>query len=462
MKDKLPVFQQKTILKKLFILFVGMFFTQYLAAQSAVLNTYIQEGINSNISLKQQSLQLQKAINSIEIARSNLSPKITFAPNYSLAAGGRSLQFPIGDLLNPVYSTLNQLTKSNNFPLVENVNVQFAPNNFQETVVKVQYPIFNSDIKYNILIQEDLLQTEQAKRKALEYELRHNITNAYYQYLRSLEGIRVLEDAKKLLESFLDFNRKLVKNQVTLKDVVLSSEYEISKLNQQITTAKKNSDLAKSYVNFLINRELSTGIQADTSFVSKLPKVTDLASLQQSATLNRPEFETIRMGLRVNETALQMAAKSAKLPQVFVGAVAGFQGFGYTFRNQGFGVIQAGLNWDLYHGKEKKRKAEAAAIEKRITESKLEQVKQQIQLQVMQAFLEYSAAQEAYQNAQEGIRHAEGLYKVVDSRYRNGSALYIEHLKAQTDVQTAKQMVVLAKYDVWIKKATLDKVSGVE
>jgi outer membrane protein TolC len=50
----------------------------------------------------------------------------------------------------------------------------------------------------------------------------------------------------------------------------------------------------------------------------------------------------------------------------------------------------------------------------------------------------------------------------VDSRYRNGSAIYIEYLKAQNDVQTAQQMASLAKYDLWIKKAMLDKVSGIE
>ncbi|MDP5139738.1 MAG: TolC family protein, partial [Spirosomaceae bacterium] len=167
-------------------------------------------------------------------------------------------------------------------------------------------------------------------------------------------------------------------------------------------------------------------------------------------------------GVRVNETAIELAERNAKLPQIFVGGNVGFQGFGYQFGNQGFGILQLGMQWDLYHGKEKQRKIEGAKIDKRIAESKIDQVKQQVQLQVAQAYYEFIAAEEAFVAAKDGVRQAEGVLKIVDSRYRNGSAIYIEYLKAQNDVQTAQQMASLTKYDLWIKKATLDKVSGVE
>lgn len=449
-------------MRRLLIILKLLIISELAVAQSVVLDNYIREGIVSNLTLKQQNIQLEKAINSIAIARSNLAPKITFAPTYSLAAGGRLLQFPIGDLLNPVYSTLNQLTQSENFPLVENVNEQLAPNNFHETVVNFQYPIFNSDIKYNILIQEGLLKTEEAKRKALVYELRNDIRVAYYQYLQSLEAISVLNNGKGLLEKFAKLNQKLVKNQVALKDVVLSAEYEVSKIKQQIAEAEKNSKTARSYFNFLINRELENDIEIDTAFINTLPRVGELTFLKQSAVRNRPEFATLQAGMRVNETAIQLVERSAKLPEVYIGGNAGFQGFGYSFVDQGFGILQLGLKWDLYHGKEKKRKVEAAKIDKRITASRIDQIKQQVQLQVARAYYDFVAAEEAFVAAKDGVRQAEGVLKIVDSRYRNGSAIYIEYLKAQNDVQTAQQMASLTKYDLWVKKAMLDKVSGVE
>jgi outer membrane protein len=41
--------------------------------------------------------------------------------------GGRFFNIPVGDLLNPVYSTLNAITQLELFPQIENVNQNFFP-----------------------------------------------------------------------------------------------------------------------------------------------------------------------------------------------------------------------------------------------------------------------------------------------------------------------------------------------
>jgi len=151
-------------MKKLFYVLVFLFFWQKISAQSSILQSYINQGLESNLSLKQENLELQKALKSIDIAKSNLFPKISFSPNYTLAAGGRRLDFPIGDLLNPVYSTLNQLTKTNNFPQVENVSQLLAPNNFHETKFVIQYPIFNPDIRIILLCKKKFYSRNMPKR----------------------------------------------------------------------------------------------------------------------------------------------------------------------------------------------------------------------------------------------------------------------------------------------------------
>lgn len=448
-------------MKKLFYILIA--YHSYLItshAQSPILEGYIQQGIQSNLALKQQHLELEKALKAIDIAKSNFSPKVTFNPNYTLAAGGRRLQFPVGDLLNPVYSTLNQLTRSNSFPQIENVNEQLAPNNFHETKFSVQYPIFNTDIKYNLLIQRELLQTEEAKKKVLEYELKHNITIAYYQYLQVLEGIRIIENSKEFLNKFLQFNQKLVNNNVATKDVVLSAEYEISKLDQQLATLEKNRNIAKSYFNFLLNRDLNENIEIDNTFAKTLPPFEKLEDLQAQSLTSRPELNQLRTGVQVSETAIKLQEANAKYPQVFVGGNAGFQGFGYKFVGQAYAIGQVGLSWDLYHGKEKKHKIQQAKISKSILETKIDEVKNQIKMQVTQAFYEMQASKEIFDDAKVNIAKTEGILKIVESKYRNNSAIFIEVLKAQNDDMVARMTESVNRYDVWVKKAMLDKVSG--
>lgn len=448
-------------MKKLYLVLMLGFFWQKGDAQSSILQTYINQGLESNLSLKQENLELQKALKSIDIAKSNLFPKITFAPTYSLAAGGRRLEFPIGDLLNPVYSTLNKLTNTNNFPQVENVNQQLAPNNFHDTKFAVQYPIFNPDIKNNIALQKEILQSEYAKKRFLEYELKHNIEHAYYQYLQSLEAMKIYGNSKSVLQDLNVLNQKLLANHVILKDVVLTSEYELEKLEQQIIEAKKNNDLAKAYFNFLINRSLEESILADTSLIQSLPIVSDLGFYSQASFSNRPEFDQINSGKRINQSLLNLQEKNAKLPQVFIGANTGFQGFGYSFSNQAYLVAQLGLTWDLFHGYEKKHKIEQTKISTEILNVKLEEVKSQMQLQVVQKYKELQASISNLTSAKGGIEKTQKIFDLVSSRYRNGNAIFMEVSKAQNDLLMAQLTESLIKYDIWVKYADLKKVSGI-
>ncbi len=446
--------------KLLQILFILNFQLSISYAQSPILESYIQQGLQSSLALKQQNLELEKALKAIDIAKSNFSPKVTFNPNYTLAAGGRKLDFPIGDLLNPVYSTLNQLTRTNNFPQVENVSQQLAPNNFHETKFTVQYPIYNTDIKYNLLIQRELLQTEEAKKKVLEYELKHNITIAYYQYLQVLEGIKIINNSKDFLNKLLQFNQKLVNNNVATKDVILSAEYEISKLDQQLATMEKNRNIAASYVNFLLNRDLNEKVEVDVNFAKTLPVIENLEALKLQSMSSRPEFNQLKTGVQVSETAIKLQEANAKYPQVFLGGNAGFQGFGYKFAGQAYAIAQIGMTWDLYHGKEKKHKIQQAKIQKNILETKIDEVRNQVKMQVTQAYYEMIAAKEILDDAKVNITKTEGILKIVDSKYRNSTAIFIELLKAQNDDFVAKMTESVNRYDVWVKKAMLDKVSG--
>lgn len=431
------------------------------AQRSDILEQYIQDAIQHNLSLKQERLEIEKSIENVNQARANFMPKVTFNPNYSLAAGGRKLSFPVGDLLNPVYSTLNQLTRTNNFPQIENVNQQLIPNNFHDTKFSFQYPIFNTDIRYNLLIQRDLLSAEEAKKKVMEQDIRFLVTNTYLQYLQTLEAKKIYTSSKKILEDFVELNQKLVKNQVATKDIIHSSEYEVSKIEQEIAMIDKNSKLLQSYLNFLMNKDFSQNIIADSNIVKQNFSSSNLSELKENAIQNRQEIKQINTGINIASNNIKLLQMNAIRPQLFVGGNLGFQGFGYTFRQQAYAIAQIGLSWDLYHGYEKKSKIQQAKIQKNILETKAEEIRQQIQLQITQAFFELEASQKSYQTAQIGTLKAEKYFKIIASNYNNGQAIVLEYLKASNDITTAKLQESIAKYDILIKQAALEKAAAI-
>jgi outer membrane protein TolC len=443
-------------MKKLLIILLVPFLAN---AQSAILENYIQEGLSSNLALKQQRFEIEKSLRAIEEAKSFFYPKIAFAPSYTLAAGGRQIDFPIGDLLNPVYGTLNKLTQSNEFPTLENQQIQFLPHNFHETKLTFQLPLFNSDIRYGIKLKTEMAKSEEAKKRLLEYELKYQIEAAYYQYLQSLEAINIYKESGVFLNEYLDFNQRLVENDAALNDVIFSSEYEINKLDGEKAIARKNSKVAAAYFNFLINREAEAIIEIDTIMLIASPLKT-LTGLQSTALQRRPEFEQIKTGQQINNSLLLMQQKNAVLPSLFVGGNLGFQGFGYTFKDQGYALAQIGLNWDLYHGKEKKHKIEQTRIQQHILETKELEIQEQIKMQVAQAWFEFKGAEESLRAAEKALVSTQKLLSMVEKKYKNDSALYIEVLKAQNDHLVAGLTASIARFNLRMKKAALEKATG--
>ncbi|MCP1381438.1 TolC family protein [Runella salmonicolor] len=430
------------------------------AQHSAILEEYVQEGLKNNLALKQENLEIQKVLENIQQAKALFYPRVTFAPTYSLAAGGRRLQFPVGDLLNPVYSTLNKLTQTSVFPQIDNVDELLAPNNFHDTKISVQYSIYNPEIQYNYLIQKTLLTAQEAKKKVYENELRHTIEGAYYQYLQASEAIKIFGNAQKTLNELVRLNQKLVNNNVLTKDAVIGAEYEISKLNQQLAVATKNRETAKAYFNFLLNRELSAGVLVDSTNLIPAAAYESLDKLSESALQNRQELNQLDQSILASKTAIILQEKAAKRPSVFIGGNTGFQGFGYTFNQQAYGVAQLGLTWDLFKGYERKSKIQGAKIQTELLKTKKLEVEKQIELQVTQAFLELQATRENLKLVQDGVNKATQYFSVIDSRYRNNNVLYIEWIKAQNEVVTAHLQQSLARFDVLIKESLLNKVTA--
>lgn len=427
-------------------------------AQSPVLEGYIQEGLKSNLQLQQEQLSYEKSVDNLGLARALFMPQVSAIANYTLAGGGRKIQFPVGDLLNPVYSTLNQLTNSSAFPQIANVNEQFLPNNFHETKFRVVQPLFNPDIYFNYKAQKELITVQQAQKNAFQNELKFNITSAYYQYLQSEEALVILGKTKNLLQELLKVNTSLVANAKATKDVVLNTEYELSKLEQQIAENEKNNQVARAYFNFLLNRDLETSIVKDTAVMSTATNNVNLEQLTQEAISNRQEVKQLEGGLRANEQLVGLQKGNALWPKVNVVGDIGYQGFQYKFdQPQQFYLVQFGLSWDLFKGGEKKTRVQQARIDQSVLENKMQQLKKQIELQVIQSHYELETARQAYAASQSGVRSTERSFQIIRSKYSEGQAILLEYLDAQNKLTTARLTQSINHYELLRKEAALHK-----
>ena len=445
--------------------------TAHLSAQSAVLEAYIQQGLSANLGLQQQNLEVQKAQEAVRQSKSLGLPTLTFDANYTVAAGGRRIDFPIGDLLNETYRNLNALNAvpgnlppgvvPGQYPTLENQQIQFLPNNFHETKVSFAYPIFNSDLKYNRQIQASLLESKSAQQAIGAHEVRYQITEAYLRYLQTLEAERVWNNARTVLVELRRFNESLVKNNVATRDIVATADYELSKADNEIFKFKSQQNTARAYFNFLINKDLQSDVTVDTTLLRASPIVYQPSELVQQALTNRPEFAALRAGQQAAETDVRRNAANLKLPDLYLGGSFGFQGFQYTFsKEQAYALAQVGLTYPLFDGGIRRSKTQEARIESEKIRNQTAQAQQQVALQVTSAWNDLDAAQNTFRTAQVGLRAAEETFRIVNNKYRASQVLLLEFLDAQNRVTTARLQQLLAWTDVLLREAALRKAAG--
>ena len=120
----------------------------------AILDQYVKEAIEQNLTIEQRQAIERKQQFALEHAGKMGGPQVDFLTTYTAAYKGRTFELPIGDLLNPVYSTLNELTGTQNFASLENQEFNLLPNNFYDARFRITQPILQPEIKYNKLIKE--------------------------------------------------------------------------------------------------------------------------------------------------------------------------------------------------------------------------------------------------------------------------------------------------------------------
>ena len=207
--------------KKRLLLVICFFWMNMVVNAQESLEKYIETGLKNNLVLQEKNISLEDALNALKTANSLFFPSIDFKGDYQSGGGGRSISIPVGDMLNPVYRTLNQLTSGNAFPDISNGETNFFPQNFYDLKVRTSLPIINSDLIYNRTIRKQQVIMQEYDVEIYKSELTMNIRVAYYNYLSAVRSIAIYDGALSLAREAKRMNQSLLDNGKSLKAYVL-------------------------------------------------------------------------------------------------------------------------------------------------------------------------------------------------------------------------------------------------
>jgi len=443
-------------MKGTILLILGYLFFSPLSAAKAqsILDQYIQEGLENNLILKDKNIELQRALLTLKDARSYFLPSLDFGASYTLAAGGRTIDFPIGDLLNPVYSSLNQLTETTVFPQLENVSEQFLPNNFYDARFRASMPIVNTDLVYQRQIREKQVLLSELELKIYQANLVQNIKVAYFNFCTAYTAIEVIKSSQGLVEQNLRDNQSLLKNGKGLPSSVLRAESEVENIIALLIEAESRKRNASNYVNFLLNKPVESDVifeeqQADFSKVSELMGEDDLSG--------RSEFLQIQTAETIQETAIK-AGKNYWIPKVNTFADLGSQSFDWAFDQQSRYALW-GLNFSvpIFQGGRNRNQIYRNELGLKSVQNQKALLENKLSLDLQLTKNEVKSNQATLRSAEKKLESSTAYFRLVDRGFKEGTNSLIEFIDARSQLTQASLQKTISSYNLLKTLAILER-----
>ena len=439
----------------LILLFLYPFTAGKIYAQNQ-LDKYVQEGISNNIVLKQKRISLEKAIYSLKTATSYFFPSINLEGDYTSGEGGRNIPIPIGDLLNPVYTTLNQMTQSSSFPQLANEKINFFPFHYYDVKLHTTMPLLNTDLIINHSIQSNEVHLQKYEVDIYRKELVKDIKTAYYNYLNAISAEKIYMNALNVAQEGKRVNESLLKNGKGLPVYILRSESEIADVNSKIVEAENQVQNAGHYFNFILNKNQDADIDTSYNIELKLSEVNQILSGNYDLS-GREELKMLETGKDMNESALLMK-KLYWVPKVnaFLDLGAQDQLWNYSPDSRYY-LFGFQFSVPVFEAFRNSYKVDEAELDLKNIQLELDQTRNNLRLSQSVARNNLIAAKQNYSTAVKKYKAAAGYQRLITKGYKEGVNTFIETVDARSQLTQASLMLNINTYKILIALADYER-----
>lgn len=416
----------------------------------AVVDGLVAEALAANLEIAGSDASVLQRLAALDQARARYLPVLDLNARYSRADGGRTIEFPVGDLLNPVYATLNQLTGTSAFPSIRNEEIRFLREREQETKLTLTAPLYDARLGAGRDAAAAQLDASSAARNALRGRIARDVRQSYYRWLQARAQVGILDATLELARANLRVNESLFRNGKITRDLVYRAEADVLEVEQSRLAAANGQRLAQSYLNLLRNAPFDREVQLAAVADEDVPRLRDalasragqpglrLGGLQEAAVARRAELRELDAA-GAAAAARERLARAAFKPQLAFAVDAGSLSESYrTLADDDFVLASVMLKFNLFNGgadRAELRGARAQAAEVRATRALAEN---RIRLEVQEALQNLEVAQASLETAAKRVEASAGAFRIASRKRDLGQinqAEYVDARRALTDAQ---------------------------
>lgn len=416
----------------------------------------VGEALAKNLALQTRGADVELARAQLAEAKSHYLPRLDFAARYTLADGGRTIDLPIGDLMNPVYGALGFSQR------VENQSIPLLRTREQETKLRLTQPLYRPEITRAARATREQLAAREAALAAYRRELREAVLTAYFRHGQAAAAVKILESAQLVTAEALRVNRLLADAEKVTADRVLRAQADDLGVRQQLAEAQRDRNLARAYFNFLLNRPLTSEVEAATEEELKVMEVTlgGFSGWPKLGVAKREELQALERTVAAATAVVSMKA-AANQPTLGLAVEGGVQGESYrTGKGAEFVAASVVADFNLFDGRQRQSAVAQARAERRKAELQLAETRQQLELQLQQAVDEFDAARAALAAARERQEAAREGFKLVAAREREGLANQLTFLDARNELTRAELNFEIVRQRLFIGAIAVDRAAA--
>jgi len=290
-------------------------------------------------------------------------------------------------------------------------------------------------------------------------EVIFNVVKAYTDELLAREKVRLAEAGVKSAQSDLHLAQSRQEEGQGVPSDLLSAQVQLAEAQEGLLQAQNAADLAHAALNVAMGLSEDAATTIESGLKQPNFEAGALAERQEHALKSRPDL--VEAGLGVERTANESRMAHAEfLPKV--NAFGSWEEDNRTFLTRGGNNWTAGvsLNFNVFDGGANRARLAAAHYRQSQAKAQAEQMAAAVKLQVREAYLNLTTAQQRVEVLRQAQSEAEESLRIIQNRYEAGLATITDLLQVETAHESAQKNYLNALFDYRLSYAALELATG--
>ncbi len=415
-------------------------------AQVLTLEKIWESAESQNRQLKLSDLNLAESSIAILEAKDRLLPELSVAGDFKLNS-----KFLIYD--NGLFSSPQDVPVSSyGYAFGYNFNLNLYNGGKEKTNIRIKKEE-KMRSQYEFDLQKDNVKFSAA---VLYFDL--------YKFLQFRDFVSAEISAEKKQLTLIE---NLNKNGIVLKSDVLRTSVKLSQLELSLSDIEKKIQITKQHLNIIMGRDSEEyfDIPDQNSLSLEVIKDSDYADYIDIALNQSPSYKIVHSNIKLSEMNIKQV-KSALLPKVSLYSNYNYnypQTSFYPYSNDLWGFGQTGIRvqYSIDNLYKSKHAIAHTQIVKDEAKEKAYIKKDEIIMQIKEAYLQKQQAWESVETAEKNIIKSTETLRVIRNSYLNQESLLTDLLDAENVLLEAKFNLTTAQVSLKLSHIRLLAITGI-